>query len=175
MSVNKKQLAIAACVVGAIAIVGGSAFAAYMMGARNTEEPQQVVESLTGGRGMILLPDTEETVQEVSQRRSPPLRFTTSMHTNWVFPNGAEPITDAVVGNSERNETTMYFDVVLHETGERVFSSPFIPVGASLEGFELDVELPPGDHRARATFFLVCDDFEYLTHVNITVTLQVLA
>jgi hypothetical protein len=67
----------------------------------------------------------------------------------------------------------MYFDLVLDETGEIIFSSPFIPVGARLDDVVLNTTLPAGNHPATVVYFMVDDDFEEVATVMVAVILRV--
>jgi hypothetical protein len=180
---NKKRLINMLFIFGAVATLCVVVVVAFMLGTRMQEPyessmiPRALADTpgtVTGGRGLMLTPETLDEVREELARPRQATHFTTSMNTSWEFPSGTEPSTNATVGNSTLNDFTMYFDVVLVATGEVVFSSPFMPVGTRLEYFALDVPLPPGEHDAIATFTLVDDDFEDITDVHISVLIQVL-
>lgn len=177
----KKKPLVICLSLAAVCFFGVAVYAAFRIGAGTAEVPPEPAFEIvqtpeTGGRGILLTPDTIDAVQaEIERIAEAPTHFTTLMNVHWVFPSGTEPSTNAFVGNSEINETMIYFDVVLSDTDELVFSSPFLPVGSMLDNFTLDVALPPGNYDAVATFFMVNEDFEYLTHVNVVVTIEVLA
>lgn len=175
MKTKKRNMLYIGIVVALIAVAG----TAYWVGSLSSETepgPQAIVETIgtSSGRGILVTPDN---VDEVIAARDTPRQhthFTTSMNSHWVFPSGSEPSTNANVGNSRFNDFTMYFDVVLSETGQMVFSSPYIPVGERLRYFALDEELPPGEHAAVVTYFLVDDDFQELSNVAVNITLEIL-
>jgi len=100
--------------------------------------------------------------------------YITEMNVNWVFDRWDIPSSTAFVGNSIDNRRTVYFDLHLRETGELVYSSPFIPVGGQLREFALDTEVPAGNHSAIVTYYLVDDNYEEITTVSVTVTLIIL-
>ena len=168
--------------VTAVAIVAAAVIVAYRMGANREIEPiVQVIErgsvqraGTVGGRGVLLTPENMDAMrvgEEISPRAT---HFTTSMNTHWIFPNGStQASSNATVGNSTFNYYTVYFDVFLIETGELLYASPFMPVGARVEGFALEVELPPGSHNAIAIFHLVDDDFEEISDVSINIAIHV--
>lgn len=180
----KKPLLICCGVCVSVAVVAGAVFAAYRMGAGSRGESEPIVQvieritpqspQITGGRGTVLTPDNMRNIDEIMAVNPRATHFTTSMNTNWVFPNGStQPSSSASVGNSTFNHYTVFFDVVLIETGEVVYASPYLPVGARVEYFALDVDLPQGEHRAIAIFRLVDEDFEELSDIAINVTLFV--
>jgi hypothetical protein len=125
-------------------------------------------------RGTVVTPDNVDEIRE--QLRTPPedAYFTTSMNTDWVFETWDTPSQNAFVENIDLNTRTVYFDLFLRETRELVYSSPFIPVGATLEGFALDTMVPEGVHSASVTYYLVDDDLNEVAQVSVAVTLTIL-
>jgi hypothetical protein len=83
--------------------------------------------------------------------------FECQMSMNWTFPDGKSPSADAYVGNSTSNIYPIYFDVIMEDTNEVVYSSPVIPVGQNIAKFALDKELPAGSYRAKVMYTLVED------------------
>jgi hypothetical protein len=84
--------------------------------------------------------------------------FECEMSMNWTFPDGKSKSSDAYVGNSTANRYPIYFDVILEDTGEIVYSSPVIPVGANVAEFALEKELPAGKYRAKVLYTLIEDE-----------------
>ena len=135
------------------------------------ERPQQ---QQTGGRGTVV---TQDNVHDIIEQMNRPVEdgyYTVSMNVRWEFPNGSSPSTNARVRNRERNTRTVYFDVNLDEDGRLVYSSPYIPLGAMIEKFALDENLPAGEYPATVTYFLVDDDHNVITDVSAGVTIIVL-
>ena len=127
-----------------------------------------------GARGTLATPDN---INEIRDQVSEPIDdsfYITRMNTDWVFDRWDEPSSNAFVENSEENLRTVYFDLHLVDSGELVYSSPFIPVGATLENFALDSQVPPGSHPAVVTYHLVDDNYENITTVSVSVTLIIL-
>ena len=127
-----------------------------------------------GGRSTVV---SEGNVDEIRGRLGSPIEdgyYETRMNVNWSFPSVGEPSTNAYVENSPNNTRTVYFDLTLAETGELIYSSPFIPVGAKLEGFALDAHVPAGEHSGTVTYHLVDDDHQEITTVSVAVTLNIL-
>ena len=123
-------------------------------------EPEIPMERETiGGRGTLATP---ENIDEINARRTEASDryFTTNMNTDWTFESWNKPSPNAYVGNDETNTRTIYFDLVLKETEELVYSSPYIPVGAELKEFALDREVSAGEHAATVTYHTVDDDYQ---------------
>lgn len=102
-----------------------------------------------------------------------PETYTVTQNAEWTFPDGTAASTDAYVANVEGNETPVYFDVVVDATGEMVYSSPVLELGASLQGFKLDKTLSAGSYPCTITYHLVDDEQNTLTTVNVGVTINV--
>ena len=166
----------AAIAVLAAVAIGVTAWSLWPAGAEEPEPepPAPPYERTTvGGRGTILTPDNIEEVEDMLSQPVQDAQYTVSMTRNWVFDTALTPSRNASVDNLERNTRTVYFDVILDETGEMVYTSPYIPRGYTLDDFALDVELDPGEHRATVTFFLVDDDYEVVADVSVSVTLTI--
>lgn len=127
------------------------------------------------GRGTVVTSDNVDELYAQASQPIPDAYYRTRMNVDWVFPNGKTESTNAYVENATSNERTVYFDVNLADTGELVYSSPFIPVGETLERFKLDAELPKGNYSGVCTYHLVDDNHEEITTVAVSVTLEVQA
>ncbi len=136
--------------------------------------PQQAaVSQSTGGRGTLV---TSSNVSSLLEQASQPMEdayYRTRMSVVWEFGKSTEPSTTAYVENAPDNTRTVYFDVTLADTGDLVYSSPFIPLGGKLEGIALDAELPAGEHAAVVTYHLVDDDHREITTVSVGITLKI--
>jgi hypothetical protein len=120
---------------------------------------------------------TEDNLDEViSELETPPANvpqyFTANMNSTWTFPDG-QTSADAYVGNFTGNETPLYFDVSLTDTGETIYESPVIPLGSQLNGITLKRSLPDGVYSADVVYHLIDDEQRTLTTVTIAVTLVV--
>lgn len=116
---------------------------------------------------------TKENVDEVVASMEEPIEdgsYEVVMNTKWKFSKDAS---DAYVENSRSNTRTVYFDVLLADTNELVYSSPYIPVGEKIEGFALDTKLEPGDYKGLVTYHLVDDDKQEVSNLSVSVTFQV--
>ncbi len=83
--------------------------------------------------------------------------FECKMSMNWTFEDGKSASKDAYVANSSNNTHPIYFDVLMNDTEEVLYSSPVIPVGADLRDIKLDKELPAGDYKATVMYTLLKD------------------
>lgn len=184
---NAKRTKILIAVLSALVVLAGVAITVLLM-RDNTqviihEVPQEITreihrevhqEIVTEGRGTVVTP---ENVEEILANRDRPVEdghYRTIMNVDWIFPNSSEPSVNAFVENSTSNSRTVYFDLVLAETNELVYSSPFIPVGSRLEKFTLDAFVPAGVHSGIVTYHLVDDDYREITSVSVGVTLQIM-
>jgi len=127
----------------------------------------------TGGRGTVMTPDNIDEL--LANREAPPPggHYITTMNTNWTFNRWNVPSTNAFVENDIRNEYAVYFDLALEEDNRLVYTSPYIPLGATLREFALDRMIPAGEHPAIVTYFLVDDDGKEVSRVSVRVTLNI--
>lgn len=96
--------------------------------------------------------------------------YEVSMNTNWTFQGSSS---NAFVENVRNNTRTVYFDVKLADTGELVYSSPYIPVGTRIQGFTLDSQLNPGDYSGLVTYYLVDDNKDEVSNLTVRINLEV--
>lgn len=101
--------------------------------------------------------------------------FECKMTMRWNFTGGGQGSSDAYVANSEHNTYAIYFDVIDNESGETLFSSPYIMVGSDISGFLLDKKLSPGQHEATVVYTLVDqnNDYEKISSAGFVVTMNV--
>jgi hypothetical protein len=159
--------------VGAAAVIALVAFIAFRFGAGRQPE-LVIVTPEPGGRGVVAVPENVDELREKAQQPVEDGYYETRMNVDWVFPSSGEPSQNAYVENSTNNRRTVYFDLILSDTNELVYSSPFIPVGAKLEKFPLDAQLPAGEYAGIVTYHLVDDDYQELTTVSVSVTLRIM-
>jgi hypothetical protein len=93
-----------------------------------------------------------------------------SMNTNWTFQNDGS---DAFVENSADNTRTIYFDVLLADTEELLYSSPYIPVGESIQNFALEATLDKGSYNGIVAYHLVDDTHTEVSSLSVRVTFEV--
>jgi len=126
---------------------------------------------IVDGRGILVTPGN---LEEIIDRLSEPVpdgHYLTTMNLDWVFDTWDTPSRNAFVENATDNVRTVYFDLFLDSTGELIYSSPFMPVGARLEGFALEAPVPAGEHPATVTYHLVDDEFRNLSSLSVMVRL----
>jgi len=99
--------------------------------------------------------------------------YTFKQSSDWVFPDGSSESTNAYVENSTDNETPMYFDLQVDKTGDIVYSSPVLELGAKIQNFKLDKPLEKGTYECTIIYHLIDDDQNELTHVNVGVNIKV--
>ncbi len=104
--------------------------------------------------------------------------FETYMNTDWTFPDGTSETTNAILGNSPNNKKPIRCEVMLADTGEVIFKTDVIPVGAEMPPFKLDKDLAPGTYNAICQIYLLDekDDGSYTDYsdagFNVTITVE---
>ena len=73
------------------------------------------------------------TIQEDIKDKVAEGMFATHMNTNWVFPEGKEASSNAIMGNSASNNYPFWFTVTLADTQEVVFTSSVLPLGSQID------------------------------------------
>jgi hypothetical protein len=117
--------------------------------------------------------NVDELIQAIEEEEgdlTPPGSYEVLMNTTWNFENGSAASSDAYIANSPANTNTMYFTIVLKDSREEVFSSPYLPVGSKLEGLTLDQELEAGEYDCVLTYHLVDDDYLEIGEVSVSLT-----
>lgn len=99
--------------------------------------------------------------------------FKMTMNNQWVFPDSSSPSSNAYVSNSEKNRKPFYFDLLLGDTKEVIYSSPTLPVGTKLEEITLEKELAAGTYSAVVQYHLLDEDGNTTSSVGATVTLTI--
>jgi hypothetical protein len=84
--------------------------------------------------------------------------FECNMSMTWSFDDTTQPSKDAYVANSKNNTHPIYFDVILKDTGEKVYSSPILPVDSEITDIALDKSLAPGTYKATVMYTLLRDE-----------------
>lgn len=124
---------------------------------------------------------TEENYEQISEEMSERVRegyFETYMTTKWTFADGKSESADAVLGNSPNNSKPIRCVVTLEDSGETVFTTGVIPVGAVLPAVKLDVDLDAGVYNAVCMIYLLdeLEDGSYREYsnagFNITITVE---
>lgn len=167
-----KKLLIGICGVVVIAAVGVGAFA---FGKSKSSQPVEAEEQKEVKK--VITPDTaEEVVDEIlaEDTSNIPSSYTVTQNGTWTFQNGSAATEDAYVENDKENETPIYFDLIVDNTGQKIYSSPILELGAVLEGFTLDTPLEQGEYECTVEYHLVDENQKTLTTTNIGVKVIVL-
>ncbi len=125
-------------------------------------------------RDVIVTEDNVEEIREQMESAVEDAYYETSMTNDWTFENGKATSNDAFIENPSSNKRMVYFDVNLSDSEKLVYSSPYIPVGESLQGIKLKENLKKGDYPAIVTYHLVDDDKKEVATVSVGVTLHIL-
>lgn len=133
------------------------------------QKDDEPVEPPTDGRGTVVTEDNVDSIKKATM--NPDAHYTTSMTIDWHF--DGKTSSDAYVENATENKRTVYFDIVRSDTGEMIYSSPYIPVGEKLEGVTLDQELDAGTYETILTYHLVDDDKKEITTLSVELTIYV--
>lgn len=132
--------------------------------------PDEADEADTSGRGTVVTEDNADNIS-ISQEPVEDGMYETSMTIDWHFVGAKSD--DAYVANVENNTRTVYFDLNLADTGENIYSSPYIPVGSELSGLTLERELEPGTYNTILVYHLVDDDNKELSTLSVALTIYV--
>jgi hypothetical protein len=159
---RKKIIVIVVVVIVLIAIIATVVFA-FLMGKGDTNKKETITPE-----------NVEERVDEIFNRDmgSIPQYYTATQNSVWAFPDG-NSAGSAYVENVQDNETPVYFDLIVDDTGEVVYSSPILELGARLDSFRLDKYLDKGEYNCTVVYHLVDQDQNTLTTVNVGVTVIV--
>lgn len=134
------------------------------------DQPQEEIPAEPGVRGTIV---TQSNAGELTADEGPVQDgyYNVSMSLDWHFKDGVTE--DAKIANKTTNTRTVYFDLLTEGTEELVYSSPYIPVGESMQGFTLDKKLDPGTYDMIVRYYLVDDDNVEVSNVSVGVTIYV--
>lgn len=97
--------------------------------------------------------------------------YDVSMSIDWHFKDGVS--SDAMIANKTTNTRTVYFDLLTEDTEELVYSSPYIPVGESMQGFTLDKQMEAGAHDMIVRYHLVDENNVEVSNVSVGVTIYI--
>jgi len=171
---NKKTVIIISIIALIIIAILGSIIW-YLV--TRADKPQKKVS-----RGVVATADNvDELIKQDEASNGVAEGYTAQMNMDWNFGSSTEPSSNAYVKNSEENEHTIYFDVVLSNAahteteGEILYSSPYIPVGSEISDIALEKHLDPGDYNAIVVYHIVDEenDNEELSTVNVAITLHI--
>lgn len=113
---------------------------------------------MSEGSRLILDAESAANVMDEMRKEVAEGMFECNMSMTWTFADGSAVSEDAYVANSKNNSHPVYFDVILQDTGETIYSSPVIPVGSDLANIALDKSLEAGEYKATVMYTLVSDE-----------------
>jgi len=102
--------------------------------------------------------------------------FETYMNTTWTFSDGKTVSKDAVFGNSPNNTKAIRCVVKLDGTGDIVYTSDVLPVGAAVQSIKLSKDLSAGTYPATCTIYLMKEDngkYTDFSNAGFTITIIV--
>jgi hypothetical protein len=149
-------------ILGTLVIIASAVVAAYVLTRPNdTDNFSSIDPNITpiGRIEVINESNVTELIEEVRENVAKG-RFSTHMNTTWRFPDGSSPSSNAVMGNSARNNYPMWFEVRLQENNELIFTSPVLPLGTQIEEIVLDRVLSKGTYPAALSIHMIDDDGE---------------
>jgi hypothetical protein len=168
---KKNPLVIIGAALGAVAIIAAVGIIAFKMGAVRDVAPNVVDQ----GRGTVITEDNVDEIREQIENPEPieDGYYRTIMTVEWDFPNSSAESPNAVVENADTNTRTVYFDLTLADTNELIYSSPYIPVGETLDKIKLDKEIPAGEYEGIVTYHLVDDEMNEITTTSVGVVIRI--
>lgn len=117
---------------------------------------------------------TEDNLEEyLANEQQQNESYVCEMNVDWHFEDSTKPSYNAQVTNAVENTRTVYFDLALEPDMQILYSSPYIPVGASVDEVKLNTELDAGTYPAVVVYHLVDDDKNEVGSVTVTVTLYI--
>ncbi len=165
---NKKTKVIVACVCILALIATGAAVTMFILMNREDDAPQTTY-TMDEGNYQQIMDDMSAQVQEGY--------FETYMTTEWKFPDGVSEASDAMLGNSPNNTKPIRCELLLDETGEVLFESGVIPVGALVSPIQLERDLEAGTYETTCMIYLMNEKedgtFEDYSSAGFRVTLTV--
>jgi hypothetical protein len=166
---KKNRLTTVIIIVLAIVVVALVAVVAFLLGRGGKptagEESSTPRREVTGSARMVLSEESAQSVVDEMRQEVEEGMFECNMSFEWTFEDGETESKDAYVANSTNNKHPIYFDVIIEDTNEVVYSSPVIPVGSQLTDFKLDKPLSAGSYRAICQYVLL-DDEESQTEIS---------
>lgn len=120
----------------------------------------------------------EDNVEEVLEQLTPDDfvqagSYEVTMNTTWRFKDGMSPSENAYVENALSNTNDVYFDVLLAESEEKIYSSPLLPLGSHIENITLDKALIAGTYDCVLIYYLVDEEQNVLGDLRVGLTIDV--
>ena len=118
---------------------------------------------------VVVTPDNvQDMIAGLNENERVPIgSFEVNMNTTWTFPDSHSASTDAYIGNSINNQSTVYFTIALKGSEEDFYTSPYIPVGSKMENITLDCDLAAGTYDTVLTYHLVDSEYQEISYVSV--------
>lgn len=167
---NKKTKIMIACIsIVALLAVGAAAAMFIMMNNGDKEEESQSIYTMDENNYQQIMDDMGAQVQEGY--------FETYMTTEWVFPDGSSEASEAMLGNSPNNTKPIRCQLLLDETGEVLFETGVLPVGALVSPIKLERDLEAGTYDTTCMIYLMNENgdgtYEDYSSAGFRVTLTI--
>lgn len=176
-SQNKKSPVLLVLVVALVVICALLGVIVYLLVAAKDSDEGSGKEAEKPKYNIITADNVEEVVKEMEQEAEqtvPVGAYEVSMNTEWLFPDGESPSTNAFVENSTANTNTVYFTIALADNSEEdIYRSPYMEVGSQYSDITLDTPLDAGTYKSIITYHLVDDEFNDLSSVSMYMTIIV--
>ena len=171
---KQQKKVLIATIITAVVIIAGLIIAIIFL---LREPPLEVVieydRTATGGRGMVVTEDNIEEVIEWLEEPGEDTEYEIYMSANWTFPTSSRSNGNALFRNLPSNTRMVFFELYLEDEEQVIYVSPYIPLGREVRNFALDVALPVGTYEPLMTIFLVDDDKEIVTDVQMRVQITI--
>lgn len=145
---KKKKTGIIIGIVVALLLVIIGVLVFMLIRKEAAEEPEESI-------GYVIDEGNYQQIQESMAEEVSEGYFETYMNTTWTFADGTSETKDAVLGNAPNNTKPIRCEVILNDTGEVVYKTGVLPVGAVLEPFKLDKDLDAGTYEAICQIYLL--------------------
>lgn len=134
----------------------------------------RIIQTTQPSKPMIVDENNADDIMESLQKDSVDTMFNCRMSYQWTFDNGSAESKNAYVANTDYNHYPIYFEVLLDDTQEIVYTSSIIPVGSEVNGLTLDKDLAAGNYPATVNYHLINNDNQEVSSVGFSITIQVL-
>lgn len=152
-----------------VAIVGVGIF---IVSQQKGQEAGPAIAQPGSGNVVIDTDNMDDVISDLKQKAAEGM-FEVKMNSNWTFPDGTSPSTDAYVANSTANRRPFYFEVALRDTEEVIYTSPILQLGDAVRDIVLTKDLEPGKYECVCTYNTLNDDNTIENSVSVVVRLDV--
>lgn len=162
-------------ILAAVVIVILVGIIIYLLQSQRTSQQSESAATVPQQRNVVVAPENvDEVIEQMQEEDKTPVgSYEVTMNTHWTFPDGKSVSPDAFVENSTSNTNMVYFTIALDSSGEEIYRSPYLDLGAQLRDIALDKELEQGDYNAIITYHLVDDDFNELSSVSMYMMISI--